>query len=141
MYSYLLQDWITLQGASAITVLGPGENDWLDLSGFQDIVAWLEVKEVSPTSGVLAVAYQTSPTKDDALFFNMTTAISVTGPGLTTTVMLKDTALVPLARWLRWQVQLSSAASWNVTFRILCAVNAIGSNRPATQSGGAAMGQ
>jgi len=130
MQSYLLQDWITLQGSSTVTVLTQSENDWLDLTGFQDIVTWLDVKEASGTSPV--VAFQTAPTQDEVLFFNMG-SVAISGPGLTTTVMLKETALLPLARWFRWQMQVGAAA-WDITFRIWCAVNATGSNKPTLGS-------
>ena len=129
MYGYLLQDWLTVRGASAITVFNQPENAWLDLAPFQDVMAWLEVKEVTPTSGALQVSYQTAPAKEDALFTGMTAAIAVTGPGVTTTVMRKLSSAVPLARWVRWQVSLTSAAAWDITFRIYLACNALGSNR------------
>jgi hypothetical protein len=134
MYSYILQDWVTLRGSSTVTVLGQGESEWLDLTGGEDIVIWLDVKEVSPTSGVVTFSYQTAPTKDADLFQGMVTSQSITVPGITATVVLKDSAAVPLAKWLRWQVQVTSASAWDVTFRILCAVNATGSNRSQLQA-------
>jgi hypothetical protein len=129
MYSYLLQDWTTLRGDVSVTALSQGENGWLDLSAFQDVVAWLQVKEVTPTSGSLQLAYQTAPTKDDALFVAMAPALAIAGPGLTTTAMLKFTTATPLTRWMRWQIALTSAAAWDVTFRIFLACNAVGANR------------
>jgi hypothetical protein len=130
MYCYLLQDWTTIQGDATLLAFTQAENDWFDAAGFQDVVTWLEVKEGFFSIGGLTMAYQTAPTKDEALFATMGTVNFAYNPGVTTTVMLKDTALVPIARWLRWQIQASSSTSWNLTFRILCALNAIGSNRP-----------
>jgi hypothetical protein len=131
MYSYLLQDWVTIRGDTTIGVLGQGENDWLDLDGFQEIVAWLDVKEVSFGVGAPTMYYQTSPSKDAIFFVNMG-SVALGGPGLTITPMLKETAAVPLARWLRWQIQVASNTSWDITFRIWCAANVTGTRRPAT---------
>jgi hypothetical protein len=136
MYTHLLQDWTTLRGTAALTALNQPENGVLDLSMVQDVVGWLEVKEVTPTTGVLQIAYQTAPTKDDGLFVPMIPAISVTGPGVTTTAMLKNVSLVPLTRWLRWQLSLTSGTTWDITFRIYLSCNVVGRNhaRPAVGS-------
>jgi hypothetical protein len=127
VYCFTLQDWTTVRGSSAVLSFVSGENDWLDLGGFQDVVAWLEVKEFTPTSGtVLEILYDTSPTKDELLFANMLSPFAV-AIGLTVTPLLKDTASVPLARWLRWHiVQSGPAAAWDITFRVLVAANRIG---------------
>jgi hypothetical protein len=130
MYCYLLQDWTTIRANASLTSFTQGENDWFDASGFQDVVLWLDVKEVSFTIGNPSVAYQTAATKDESLFVTMATSPLFTFPGTAITAILKETAVPPLSRWLRWQLQCSSAANWDMTFRIFCALNAIGSNRP-----------
>jgi hypothetical protein len=129
MDCFLLQDWVTVQGSSAVTVLTQGENGWLDLSAYQDIVGWLDVKEFSATP---LVGYQTSCTKDDALFVTMAPPGGLpTSPttGVTTTALLKGFATPPLARWLRWQIAVSPSAAWSITFRIFIAANRIGSRQ------------
>jgi hypothetical protein len=132
MYCYLLQDWITVRGAPTppVTFTQP-ENGYFDASGFQDIVIWLDIKEGSfGSGGSLAMAYQTAATKDEMFFVTMGSVQNASAAGITTTAMLKDTTPVPIARWLRWQVQVSSGTVWDMTFRIFCALNAIGANRP-----------
>jgi hypothetical protein len=129
MHSLLLQNWITVLGQSTIAVVTQTETEWLDLRGYQDIVAWTEVKEFTPSSGlsIPAILYQTAPTKDDTLFFNMTAQAQVQ-LGVTTTLMLKPSGagFPPCARWLRWQLSMSGGLAWDVTFRIWIAANRIG---------------
>jgi hypothetical protein len=117
------------------------ESGWLDLSGFQDVVAFLDVREVlAQTSGGSGVSfsYQTAPTPDDSLFTQSGTSGTVSGATLVVTQMLKDTATVPLARWLRWQIAPvgGTGGPWDVTFRIWIAASRIGPMRlsPATMA-------
>jgi hypothetical protein len=132
MYAFLLQDWLTVRSASG-TAITQGEANWLDLSEFLDVVVFMETKNFAVSSGgALYMAYQTSPTKDETLFQQMvdiststsTTAIAV---GVQTTVLLRDTALCPLARWFRWQLTPPSNAggitSFEATFRIWLSAN------------------
>lgn len=131
MYAFLVQDWVTVRSASG-SAITQGEANWLDLSDFLDVVLFMETKNFAISSGVLYMAYQTSPTKDEALFQQMvdistsasTTAIAV---GVQTTVLLRDTALCPLARWFRWQLTPPTNAvgitSFEATFRIWISAN------------------
>jgi hypothetical protein len=67
-YAVCLQDWTTITGASA-QVITQNEEDWLDLSGFQDVTFYLEVANSTATlSNNVLVDVQTSPTKDDVFF-------------------------------------------------------------------------
>jgi hypothetical protein len=128
MYCFIMQPWRALRGNLAITSITQTESCWLDLSPYQDIVAWLEVKEVSAGGGTnVQMAYQTSPTKDDSLFQAVVAAFNM-GTGVTTTVMLKDSATVTLSRWLRWQLTVTGTPSstWDATFRIFIAANVVG---------------
>jgi hypothetical protein len=134
MYCYLLQDWITLRGTSAITVLTQPEAQWFDASLFQDAVAWVDVEKTTFSSGAPTLAFQTAATKDDVFFVNMGSQ-SFSAPGKSVIVMLKETAPTPLSQWLRWQLQVSSGATWDITFRVFCALNAVGSNRPTVAPG------
>ena len=133
MYALCLQDWTTLRGATTVATLTQPEPDWLDLTLYQDVITWLEIKEFTPTAtNIPTIAYQTSPTKDDALFFNMAPPV-VAATGVTTTVMLKDAmpaGYPPCGKWFRWQIIVSGAVGWDLTFRIWIAANLIG-NRVA----------
>jgi hypothetical protein len=130
MYALCLQDWTTLRGASTVATLTQPESDWLDLTAYQDVIAWLEIKELTPN--IPTIAYQTAPSKDDSLFFNMASPI-VAATGVTTTIMLKDAmpaGCPPCGKWFRWQIIVSGAVAWDLTFRIWIAANLIG-NRVA----------
>jgi hypothetical protein len=133
MYALCLQDWTTIRGSSSLASLTQAEPDWLDLTPYQDIVTWLDVKEFTPSStNIPTVAYQTSPTKDEALFFNMASPVTAV-LGVTTTTMLKGAmpaGYPPCAKWFRWQIAVSGGVSWDLTFRIWIAANLIG-NRVA----------
>jgi len=129
MYSFLLQDWITIRRASSGTSVTQSEDCWLDLTGFQDIVAWLDVKSFTASGATVQVAYQSATTKDEAFFLGLTSPIVITQTGLNVTAIRKDTTATPLARWLRWQLSISGSptATWDATFRIFISANCIGS--------------
>lgn len=127
-----LQPLITLRGASSVTTIVQPESGWLDLGMFRDIVAWLDVREVTSTGGGSVVLnYQSSPTKEDpatgSLFATMASVTISSAAGVTVTPMLADVITNPLARWLRWQlVATSQTAMWDATFRICIAGSAQG---------------
>jgi hypothetical protein len=135
MYCFLAQDWLTVRGQqTGITSVTQGEPGWLDLGVYQDVVAWLEVKEFNAPGGTLKIAYQTSPTKDEFMF------VPITGPltantmpfalalGVTVTPLLKDTLTNPLARWFRWQLSVTGTLTgpWDATYRLFVAANYLG---------------
>lgn len=116
MYPFLLQDWVTLQ--SSVKTITQTEPLWLDMSNYLDFVAWLEVKQVSTSAGTLSLGYQTCPTKDDSLFLSMNDTTVALTAGVQVAVLLRDTALCPLTKWLRWQLIASTTSTWQITFRI-----------------------
>jgi hypothetical protein len=118
---FLFQDWVDVSGTATVSSVIQSEPFWLDLAGFRDVIAWLEVRELTNAPSLL---YQTAPTKDEPLFSTVTT-LSAIGTGVTTTPILQDTASVPLARWFRWQASLAGSA-WDISFRIWIAANAPG---------------
>jgi hypothetical protein len=133
MYSFLLQDWVTIQGISSpgppITIpFTQSEAGWLDMSAFVDLVSFLEVDEASSGLGTIALGIQTSPTKDDALFQNMNDVSLTLATGMTVGVLLRDTAFCPLSHWLRWQIipTVPGTTTWHATFRIWVSANAPG---------------
>jgi hypothetical protein len=132
MYGYVLQDWITIRGAAGTnTSITQGEQSWMGFAPYQDIVFWLEVREVTLASATnVTVNYETAPSKDESLFLPMVTGVAVTAALATpavTKVILAQNPTVPLARWVRWKLNLTgtASASWDMTFRVLCAANAI----------------
>lgn len=134
MYAFLLQDWLTIRGAPSVATVTQTENCWLDLSGYQDVVAWLDVKNFTSSGATIQLAYQSAVSKDDVMFQRLVSPISVSGTGISITTMLKELTTTPLARWFRWQISVSGSpsATWDATFRILIAANAIGSMRAPT---------
>lgn len=127
MYAFLLQDWITIRAqSSSVAPIVQSAESWLDLDGYSDVVAWLETKEVT-TGGAanVNITYETSATAEDAGFVAMTSAaIALSANTVAVTPMLKDTAFVALARYMRWRLNAIGAASaWDVTFRVWLAAN------------------
>ena len=138
MYSFPLTSWITLQGASSVTSITQSEAQWLDLRGFEDFVAWLEVKQATVPTGSthVTLTYLTSPTKDEVLFLPVLLAggtvasvvldtVAGSNPPVAITSATKENAVRPLARWLRFQLSVDGtpSTSWNATFRIWVAAN------------------
>ena len=129
MYGFVLQDWITIRGGSIADII-QGESTWMAFSSFQDIVFWLDVREMTTPGTSLTWYYETSPSKDNNLFSTMaSTAIATLTPGLQTPlqkVILASGPSVPLATWVRWRLSPSgSTTPWDATFRILVAANRV----------------
>ena len=114
----------------------------MGFSSFQDMVFWLDIREMTlpgGTSPTLAWYFETSPSKDNNLFATMTSVGPLTS--LTPGVQLVSSALprvilasnptpsVPLATWVRWRVSPSASSgltgTWDATFRILVAANRV----------------
>jgi hypothetical protein len=146
-----MQEWITLRGQSSITTVNQTEANWMDVSAFPDIVAWLEVHEVSSGGGgSVQLTYQTAPSKDAALFVPAAGAIVVAN-GTTITSMLKASAVTPMSRWLRWQLSVTGTptSAWDAVFRIFISAMAapgcrqipVPTSMPATAVQTIALGQ
>ena len=129
MYGYVVQDWITIRGAQSITSIIQSEQDWLGFSAYQDIVFWLDVRELTNSAGTITMNYETAPTKDDSLFVAMVSGVTMAAAATPTVtkVLLNQNPTVPLARWVRWRISTTGvgAAGWDATFRILAAANAV----------------
>jgi len=120
MYGLMLCDWTTVRGS--VTPVTQAESGWLDLQPYQDCVFWVDCREVT---GSVTLSLQTAPTKDDAFFQSMVAGITLAASAQpTATAALLNTALVPLARWVRWQ--LSGSGTWDATLRIWVSANAPG---------------
>lgn len=130
MHSFVLTDWVTIRGASATAVV-QAEPEWLDLSSFQDLVAWIDVREASGAPAP-QLYLETAPAKDDVLFVSMNGSV-VTPVGYTMTAsttplvasLFMISAPTPLARFVRWKI-IGPAGAWDATFRILLAANSPG---------------
>jgi len=135
MYGYVLQDWTTMKGAgNSPANFIQNEASWMGFSSFQDIVFWVDVREVTPpAAGTLTLNLQTCPTKDDVLFQTMTNcSLGITAPAtpyLTTgalpRVILASNPAVPLSTWVRWALTPSTNAAWDISFRILASANRV----------------
>jgi hypothetical protein len=123
VHAFVLQDWILVKGTTTTVLqVTQAEHGWLDLEEYQDVVFWLMVNEVAGTT--CAISYQTSPTADETLFSTMATVTltAATAPVVTQVLMLA--ASVPLARYVRWQ--LNGTGSWEASFRVMVAANSPG---------------
>jgi hypothetical protein len=131
METFILQDFVTIRGDKTISSITQSVECWLDLASYQDVVAYLDVREFSVGGGNnVTMGYQTSPTRDDALFTTMT---GVAGPtpinlalGVTVTPMVMGGPIfASLARYLRWQLGVTGVpnAAWDATFRVFIAAN------------------
>ncbi len=123
MFAFELQPWTTLQGASTTPAspITQSEPAYLDTSRFLDAVIWLETKSISVGASSLYCAFQTSASKDEALFVSMndTSAAGVAmSVGVQVFILLRDTAQYPLMHWLRWQIIPPATIAWSVTFRL-----------------------
>jgi hypothetical protein len=123
MHSFLLQDRNTIRGS--VTTVTQGEDGWLDLTAYQDLVFYIDCREQSGSSAP-TLTFQTSPTKDENLFSAMTAGTSLSASASPTIVKaLLASATVPVARYLRWQLT-GPAGTWDATFRVLISANAPG---------------
>jgi hypothetical protein len=136
MYGYVLQDWITVRGGAIPGDIIQGESAWMGFSSFQDMVFWLDVREVTPTSAGYSLTwyFETAPSKDNNLFQAMANVAITTNaltPGLQSSsnlpkVLLAAGPSVPLATWVRWRLSPSgTTTTWDATFRILLSANRV----------------
>ena len=126
MQNYVMQDWITIRGSSN-TPVTQGEIGWLDMSAYQDINFWVDVREFSGST-TPTLYFQTSPNKEDLLFAAPAGAMASLTLTLTPSNpyrVLLATASVPIARYVRWQL-IGPNSAWDATFRVLVTANALG---------------
>jgi hypothetical protein len=122
MHAFILQEWITIRGG--VTTVTQGEDGWLDLTAYQDLVFWVDCREVTGTTP--QISFQTSPTKDESLFTNVIAAANLAASASpVVSKALLASATVPIARYLRWQI-VGPAGTWDATFRVLIAANSPG---------------
>src|SRR5512140_3060022 len=115
MHTFALTDGITIHGGN--NTVTQSESEWLDLTQYEDVTFWMEIKEVT---GTVTMKIQTSPTKDESFFadiYNQAAAVGVVNPGSTGGKCLMSSATVPIARFVRWSL-VSASAPFDATFRI-----------------------
>ncbi len=117
MDTCLLQDWITVNASdtgspSSVT---QSAHQYIDLGRFEDLVFYLDVRRY--TGAVVAVNYETSPTRQDSSFLPMIAPITLAAIGLRVDKAFFSTAAVPPARYVRWRLSTLGGA-WSATLRI-----------------------
>jgi hypothetical protein len=126
MQSLMLCDWTTIRGTAGSSPVNQGEDQWLDVTPYLDLVFWVDCREVT---GTVTLNLQTAPTKDEVYFKNMVSATGLTtlavAQGPVAYLALASSTAVPVAAWLRWQLT-SNTATWDATFRIWLSANAPG---------------
>lgn len=124
--SFLLQDWTTVRSSLA-TALVQDPDAWLDLDGYSDVSCWVDIAEVTPPrGGYVQLQLETAPSADDAYFvpigppLQIGTSAPFVQPSTTPTLVrsAKSATTNNLMRYLRWNLQASALATWDVTVRI-----------------------
>jgi hypothetical protein len=133
VHTFVLQDWVSLKGSGTTNIVVQGADQWLDMTPYQDIQFWLDVRQLTLTGGTtpaLNMSFETAPAKDDALFTSMVAQFAmVAGSGPSVYQALLTNAAVPIARWLRWRlipVGSPPPSAFDVTFRIVLSANSPG---------------
>jgi hypothetical protein len=125
MHTFVLTDWITVRGSN--NTVNQSESEWLDMTQYEDLFFWIDVKEV--TGAAVTLNIQTSPTKDEAFFTtisnNTTLGVNTLTPSSAQGKCLMSSASVPVARYVRWQLT-SANTPFDATFRIMISANAPG---------------
>lgn len=137
MREVVLQDWTTLLHTAGTGAIIMNADQYLDTSAYQDAVAWLETKAITPASisvgNPLLVNVETAPVKEEA-FFKPLYSFSISGspptPGVSvgkaTLRSLQLATTPPICAWTRWRVVESGAAfDWSLTFRIVLSLNSM----------------
>ncbi len=147
MRAFVLQDWVTIRGASTVASVVQNESNYLMLDSFQDAVFWVQVSEFTPPgTGTLYLNLETAPLKDETLFRTMlntniaVTAIAMTPPTVVPVIMAQSTTTVPLSRYVRWHATTTSpTAAWDMTFRVIVAANQLFTFNPRWSNNGGGM--
>jgi hypothetical protein len=145
MHGHVLQDFVTIRGASTVTTVTQTESAWLDVTPYQDLFAWIDVREVTlGTWTGIQINLQTAPIKDEFLFVNLqATPLSVTGALSTPSIIQviysagSGTNKVALGSLLRWQLAPTggTASTWDITFRIAVCCNMVASHSGGGRGG------
>lgn len=124
MHTFILQDWTTIRANNAGSTVIQSEEGWLDLSLFQDVFFWVDVREIT---GTVTLFFDTSPTADESLFQPLVAGGQVLTASTTPTLVRAPmtSASVPIARYVRWRMS-GTTNPWDATFRVVLAANSPG---------------
>jgi len=113
-----VQDWVTLAAATGITSIIQGADRWLEVPTVADAVFYLDVKQPGTTTStaVVTINYQTAPRREDSSFVTMLGVPLISTTTTNVGAVLGAYAQVPMAKYVRWQLSFTAAAS--VTFRL-----------------------
>jgi hypothetical protein len=136
MHAFVLQDWVTIRGGSSIQTITQSESEWHSLDGYQDLLAWIDIREVTIGGAMTSISFnlQTAPIKDEYLFVTMEASslaatVALTVPSVRKVILaVSNTWSVPLGKFVRWQLvtNVAPSSSWDATFRILLCANPLG---------------
>ncbi len=118
MRPIIMQDWITIQGTASVNIV-MSQVDWILTSTFEDITFYLECRRLTSTP---SMQYETSPARDDALFYRMGAAVAIATGVTAAKNFYTANADAPVSHWTRWKL-IAPAALWDVTFRIMASAN------------------
>jgi hypothetical protein len=121
MDGFCLTDWCTIFTSGSTAQLAATTQPsarYLDLGPHEDAVFYLDVREVS---NPIYLAYQTSPSADDASFVNLVGPFQVV-QGTRVDSVLAKYAFAPIARYVRWQLAVDPQHA-SLTFRIWVAAS------------------
>jgi hypothetical protein len=121
-----MQDWITVRGSALTTIVKQPEDQYPDLSMYQDLVVIQEVSDLTGgTSATTQMTYETAPTKDDVLFDKIdATAQFIMALGVTRVVLRYSAVSLPISRYVRWKLTGGTGTPpWSVTFRVWLSPN------------------
>jgi hypothetical protein len=137
MQSHVLQKWITIRGDQTVTSVIQDSEEWLDLSEYSDLTAWVDVRSATTPSGSLTLTVESAPYRDELLFQSVGPAVTV---GVTTSPKtvksLKSKATASLAKWVRWKISVQGmSGTWDTTFRVRLAASRTAHFSPTQLSG------
>jgi hypothetical protein len=146
MDCFVLQDFTTIEVASSFLTFTQGQEGWVDLGCYQDLVAFIDVRKIIGPDGsteTVNIDLQTAPVRDEAYFVSMiggtgrqlsiTTPVTLGGFGPLVVPLTKTGAAVPVSQWVRWQlITAGLGAAWVVTFRVYLAASFKLGARPRT---------
>ncbi len=123
MDGLLVQDWATLRGADATSMIVQSSTDWVDLGAVEDLVLFLDVREV--TSGAtIKMYYETAPVREQGAFVSMLQPFTMAVGTRVDRCFSSNSGVAP-ARYLRWRLsRTSGAGTWDATFRLWAATYA-----------------
>jgi hypothetical protein len=116
----LLQNWITANtttvgvGAPVPIPTTQSSDSWLDLGEYEDIVVYLDVRQVT---GTVNMTYATAPSRQEQSFMAVVPAFAM-ATGLRVDKILASYAFVPPARFFRWSISCPATGTGGATFRI-----------------------